>query len=670
MPRTTWPAVVVSLALGFGSGGCEREQDWSERLGTYPWPIVDGTRETGERAVVFIYNDRGAGCTASVIAPRVALTAKHCVQGMSASGWHVIVGPSMYAVVEELGVTETRMTPGYSIENLDIGVMILDRDFEHGFKRWEFTPWPGFRAGVTITAIGYGQTDPSDSMSAGTKYRRDGYVASLSGSTEFITRGENTCQGDSGGPILFEDVVVGIVSRGEDGCTGYGLMTRVSAWTDLVKQALADTGACVPTSLEVCDGVDNDCWLGVDDALGPTCACSDGAAGRPETCNGVDDDCNNAIDDLASCACSGGNPPGTEVCNGIDDDCNGQIDEVCLHLGSPCGADTECSGGLCLDTGTGVRVCTARCSAGAAATCPDGGYCDAMACAEGLCRPAGEGGELPPGAGCAAGGDCASRFCAALPDGSAICARPCTPYALGCYSDEACVALADACGACVDSAAADPPREFGEPCRVDADCVSGFCLTDGDPAACGNDCAYRYCAVSCGTAGECPTGAHCRDGVCVRGPASDLGETCITDADCLGGYCVLAPGGVARCLDLCTPEGGCAAGFVCADGACWPDVLRPGDPCGSVDTYCEGGTCTEVEGTVVCITPCTSIADCNSGTSCMPVAENAAVCVPPFADGGDGGDGCGCRAASRGGAPSLVLFVLGAAFLRLRRRAR
>ncbi len=142
------------------------------------------------------------------------------------------------------------------------------------------------------------------------------------------------------------------------------------------------TGTCVFPLLApsgapdaTCDGVDDDCDSSTDEdfvAEGTTCgvgACAaagvltcesgqavDSCAPLPptvEVCNGVDDDCNGPTDDgllplatacgVGACAATGelacveGQPvdtcapgaPTAEACNGVDDDCNAQVDEAC-----------------------------------------------------------------------------------------------------------------------------------------------------------------------------------------------------------------------------------------------------------------------------------------------------------------------------------------------------
>ncbi len=143
---------------------------------------------------------------------------------------------------------------------------------------------------------------------------------------------------------------------------------------------------------EICDGLDNDCDLSVDEGdPGAGAACTSSAPGvcapgtqqcvggsllcQPdippgsvaETCNDLDDDCDGAIDDSLAQPCAtacgtgvefclaglwvGCNAPPVmpETCNGLDDDCDGASDEgdpgsgaSCLTpLPGVCGAGTQ-----------------------------------------------------------------------------------------------------------------------------------------------------------------------------------------------------------------------------------------------------------------------------------------------------------------------------------------
>jgi len=125
-----------------------------------------------------------------------------------------------------------------------------------------------------------------------------------------------------------------------------------------------DAPSVNPGAVETCDGVDDDCVLGIDDGFdvdsdGVTVCGPDGVSGtadddcddsnpaafpgNAEVCDGLDNDCNNLADaDLAgevdadgdgslSCIdCNDAlpsNAPGNlEVCDGLDNDCNGLAD--------------------------------------------------------------------------------------------------------------------------------------------------------------------------------------------------------------------------------------------------------------------------------------------------------------------------------------------------------
>jgi len=177
---------------------------------------------------------------------------------------------------------------------------------------------------------------------------------------------------------------------------GYGIDSSVveacavpAGYAQLPGDCNDGSAAAHPAAVEVCDGIDNDCDLAVDENLGSTscgigpCAhtvknCAGGFSqgcdalegASAEKCDGVDNDCNGQIDDgnpgaggqcnvpgkLGECAvgifecfngglsCQQTNWSGPETCDGKDNNCNGQVDE-----GNPAG------GGQCQVSGTSSK---------------------------------------------------------------------------------------------------------------------------------------------------------------------------------------------------------------------------------------------------------------------------------------------------------------------------
>jgi secreted trypsin-like serine protease len=228
--------------------------------------IVGGSTVEGTEFndCVAVGDDDDFGCTGTLIAPNVVLTAGHC----EALHTRVFVGNSLSKKGREFRVRKHIRHEKFDKKfRNDVMILILEKNVA-GVKPRALASTALIDAATTARVVGFGTTDLHATQGFGTKRKTDvpivsqgcnGKVKGKSDDTVYgchrdreIVAGKplfhhDTCQGDSGGPFFVRDakgrwLLAGVTSRGTDLaqtlCGDGGLYVRVDQYKDWIASVI------------------------------------------------------------------------------------------------------------------------------------------------------------------------------------------------------------------------------------------------------------------------------------------------------------------------------------------------------------------------------------------------------------------------------------------------
>ena len=221
------PLVLATLALGACSGAPDEGADAPAASAD---AVIGGTETFANPAVGVTTLDGATGCSATLVATNVILTAGHCFAPgrTDVAPWQFEIRRSdteRYRYDTAEGFVNSRGGAGSD----DVALLRLKQHVPAAVA----TPipiarsWPSY--GTTVSLVGFGCTNRTTGEGAGTK-RSLSFLYSVAWSAGWVSSG--TCPGDSGGGLLAAKAdgpeVVGVLS-------GYRTATGLDLFGDAVK---------------------------------------------------------------------------------------------------------------------------------------------------------------------------------------------------------------------------------------------------------------------------------------------------------------------------------------------------------------------------------------------------------------------------------------------------
>ena len=247
-PRWSFGAAAV-FCVCVASSGCSATPEAS--LGASQQAITYGTADTGDPAVVALAQlDPCAPaptvyCTGTLIAPRVVVTAAHCVN-LPTELLQVFFGSDAGEGGTWLRAVDRDAHPDFDGSTYlnDIGVVVLEADAPADPVPLQLDALDDSVIGATARIVGFGVPEPGGGE-VGVKRTGTSEVSALEATRfETLPAPSMSCQVDSGGPVFLTlggaEVLAGLTSSGDTLCLEYAHDTRVDAFAASYLQPIVD----------------------------------------------------------------------------------------------------------------------------------------------------------------------------------------------------------------------------------------------------------------------------------------------------------------------------------------------------------------------------------------------------------------------------------------------
>lgn len=253
---------IIVAAIAFAVGACASPSEKpSESVAERTAAVVGGALDSADPAVAAILPRRidcaspppTPICSGTLIAPRVVLTAAHCIRGTT--DLEVYFGANAVDASGQFDVVvASAVHPKFDPSSNAYDVALLRLGDDPGVKPVPMGALAPSDVGIAARVVGFG-TDGTTGSTPGTKRQGLTKISSIDvASFRAAPNPAMSCVGDSGGPVLVatgdagDETLVGVTVAGDVACKTYALDVRVDAVRDFVDPFVAAT-ATAPSGM-------------------------------------------------------------------------------------------------------------------------------------------------------------------------------------------------------------------------------------------------------------------------------------------------------------------------------------------------------------------------------------------------------------------------------------